>query len=388
MQPVNSELLLKIYDTVAAPELWPSVLDEVAFAVGAHGCIVFELNGHGTERRISAPFCSASNDAALLEKYIDLFFAAELADQDVFEAHSAASNQVDLIDDSVLAADDQELLRKPNVRLLRRMGIGHRAAGLLNKDNRLRGRFSVQLSADRGRLLPAERAAAAALMPHLAKAIELGRPAQQLAAERQALVTAMDRLRIGVAILDRQGFAAFRNREFERQQQEYRIFGNDPAGRLRLAEDKAQKELSDLLASVLNHGRYGARPRKEAIVTGSDGRPGALCLEVVPLDRADELGGRPWSGAVLFSLDTTLPAKPDEGLVRAVFGLTKTESELSVLIGDGLTNREIAENRDRSVETVNVQVKSLLSKTQCANRTQLVRLLTGFSTDFLHGDAA
>lgn len=387
MQPDHNDMLLRIYDTVAAPELWPAVLDQVADAIGARGCIVFELNGQGTERRITAPFCSASNDAALLEKYIGLFFEAELADQDVFEAHSAASDQVDLIDDSVLAENDHELLRKPNVQLLRRMGIGHRAACLLNKDNRLRGRFSVQLGADRGRLGIGERAIAAALMPHLAKAIELGRPAQQLAQEQQALVTAMDRLRIGVAILDRAGFVAFRNREFERQQQEYRMFINDPAGRLRLVEDRAQKRLSDMQASVLNHGWFGARPRKEAIVTGSDGVPGALCLEVVPLDRSEALSGKQWAGAVLFSLDTSLPAKPDEQLVRAVFSLTKTESELAGLIADGLTNREIADGRSRSVETVNVQVKSLLSKTQCANRTQLVRLLMSFSTDLLNGNA-
>lgn len=126
MQPDQNDLLLRIYDTVAAPELWPAVLDQVADAIGARGCIVFELNGQGTERRITAPFCSASNDAALLEKYIGLFFETELADKDVFEAHSAASDQVDLIDDSVLAENDRELLRKPNVRLLRRVGNCYR----------------------------------------------------------------------------------------------------------------------------------------------------------------------------------------------------------------------------------------------------------------------
>jgi DNA-binding CsgD family transcriptional regulator len=39
------------------------------------------------------------------------------------------------------------------------------------------------------------------------------------------------------------------------------------------------------------------------------------------------------------------------------------------------------------VETVNAQIKSLLTKTQCANRTQLVRLLSGFSADYLRRDA-
>lgn len=380
-------LILSIYDTVADYSRWPQVLDRVAEAVGARGCIVFEMEGTGPDRTISAPFCSSSNEQGLLEKYLAACVAEEMADQDVFEAHSAAADGIDLVNDTILAPSEHELARRRNVRLLRRFGIGHRAAGLLSKDNRSRGRFSVQLDAGRGRLTPAERHVAAMLMPHLAKAIELGRAAYRLAEEREALLAAMDRLRIGIAVLDSDGRVAVANEEFERQGAEYELFGRDRSDRFRMSGRRAQSQLSGLLDDVLHHGQFGGRPRKEAILAGREGEPSVLCVEAVRLGRVPALSDQAWNGALLFSLDTSMAADPDAELVRSAFGLTDAETELTVLVGKGLTNREIAELRGRSIETINAQVKSLLSKTQCANRTQLVRLLTSFSSHFLKDSA-
>ncbi|MFT3688650.1 helix-turn-helix domain-containing protein [Paenirhodobacter sp.] len=57
-----------------------------------------------------------------------------------------------------------------------------------------------------------------------------------------------------------------------------------------------------------------------------------------------------------------------------MLALTDSETSLVGLMAEGLTNREISARRNRSVETVNSQAKSLLSKTDRINRTQLIRL--------------
>ena len=117
------------------------------------------------------------------------------------------------------------------------------------------------------------------------------------------------------------------------------------------------------------------------------GNRGALCVEVAPLDTADDMSDANWGGAIVYSLDSSQPTETDTTVLQEVFGLTPTEAMLSSLVGEGLTNNQIADRRCRSVETVNAQIKSLLTKTQCANRTQLVRLLSGFSADYLRRDA-
>ena len=63
-----------------------------------------------------------------------------------------------------------------------------------------------------------------------------------------------------------------------------------------------------------------------------------------------------------------------------LFGLTRSELTVLELLCRGLPNKEIARRRIVSVETVRNQVRSLLAKTDSANRTMLVRrALSGLS---------
>ncbi|MGY9057926.1 MAG: helix-turn-helix transcriptional regulator [Alphaproteobacteria bacterium] len=73
----------------------------------------------------------------------------------------------------------------------------------------------------------------------------------------------------------------------------------------------------------------------------------------------------------------------DTAPIKSAFGLTDAELSLVEFISEGFTNPEIAERRNRSVETINTKVKSILSKSQCANRTQFVRTMMRFGTNFV-----
>ena len=377
------DLVVGIYDTIADASRWPKVLDRISKGLDARGCIIFEMNGLGAERQIAAPYYSSVYEAALLEDYLRHFSETEMADQDIFEARSLASDGIDLIDDDVLAASDEELFARPNTQQLLKYGIRHRAAGVLDKDNKFRGRFSVQLGTEQGRLTPDQRAYLDQVLPHVAKALDLGRPAVDLASAHRGLIAAMDRLRIGVCILDGLGRVIVSNEEFERQREAYGTFRADRDGRLQLHDGVDRRRFSELLKDQLSHGQHGARPRKEAISTDRDDAASALCIELAPLDHVDEMGSGGIGGAILYSLDTSLPIAFDPTMVRQIFGLTTTEAELTRLVSEGMTNAQIAERRERSVETINAQVKAVLGKTQCTNRTQLVRLLTSFGSSFL-----
>ena len=59
------------------------------------------------------------------------------------------------------------------------------------------------------------------------------------------------------------------------------------------------------------------------------------------------------------------------------------EASVLKLMADGLTNPQISDERDRSLETINSQVKSVLEKTGSANRTQAIRLAVNVSSSFL-----
>ena len=377
------DLILDVYDTVADPSRWQGVLDKFAASLDAKGFVIFELHGYGNERELSASHFSSFHQIDLLQAYIDEYRDWELIDQDTFEAHSLASDSIDLIDDSVLAKSDEDLFRIPNVAQLLDYGIRHRHAGLLNKDNKTRSRFSVQLAADRGRLTAMERERMRNVLPHIAKALDLGRPALKLAAEHRSMVEAMDRLRIGVCVLDAQGRAVVTNSEFDRQTDIYGAFRTDHSGKLKLHDDADHGRFATLLQDAANHGRFGARPRKEAVSVSRNGEAAVLSIEIAPVQHVAEIGSSRLGGVIVYSLDTSRPVSCDPTLIRHVYGLTGAETSLIEMVSGGLTNAEIADHRSRSVATVNAQVKSLLAKTQCTNRTQLVRLLMDFGVDYL-----
>ncbi len=370
------QTVLGIYDTVADQSIWPSVLDRVAERLDARGCLIFELEEHA----LSAPLTSSWYRASALRDYMDTHRESELADHRIFLDRSLAHDSVDIIPDSVLYDDLSEFRSRANVRHVMQFGILHRAAALLNKDNPNVSRFSVQFRSDRDGITAEESAYLNRLLPHIAKALELGRPAQQLALEHRGLLAAMDRLSIGMCLLDPNGRMVQTNGEFRRQLATYRVFQTTPNGVLQLSAGDDHKRFETLRADALNHGRFGARPRKEAVSTDAGT---FLCIEVSPLDRSEEIGSAPFGGCILYSTDTSLPVRCQTLPVKQAYGLTDAELSLAEAIAEGLTNVQIAERRDRSVATINVQVKSILSKTGCATRTQFVRLLMNFGMDYL-----
>ncbi len=323
MQDATRDTVLEIYDTVADPSLWPDTLQRLAGQIDAVGCIVFEWQGLPHERDLVVPVASSFYDPDQIKTYVDRFFDEEARNQDVFEAHSLMSDKINLIQDDVLAPSLEELKALKNVETLQKLGILHRAAGLLNKDNSAQARFSVQLGVDRGRMTDAEQNHMGRILPHVAKAFDLGRPAKQLASEHGGLLAAMDRLTIGVCVLDPKGNRVIESEEFRRQRDAYRVFRITPNG-------------------ALNHGRFGARPRKEAIAADQDV---FLCVEVAPLHRSGEIGSTAFGGYIVYSSDTSLPLRCQTLPIKLAYGLTDAELSLVDAIAQGLTNAQIAERR-------------------------------------------
>lgn len=375
-----TNLILNIYDCVWDPRKFANVFDECAQTLGAKGCIVFEWDVSGEERRLCAPLFSTNFDGEEIEEYIDYFREQESADQDIFEAYSMAHDKIDLIDDDVLCESDSELLQRPNSMVLQQYGLKHRAAGLLDKDNKNLSRFSLQFGIERDRMSVEEHALSRIILPHIAKALSLYRPIADLRSEHQATLDAMDKLAVGLCVLDSEQRVVASNSEFDRQCETHGTFQVDRTGKLKARQRRNQSDLTTLLGSLNSHGSFGARPRKEAIDAHNGDLIGSLCVEVAPLVRVDELGSKPISGALVYSLDTSRPFAFNSSLLTTAFSLTSAEAAIVPLLCQGMTNTEIAEERSRSIPTINTQVKAILAKTDCSNRTQFLRLVFSYAS--------
>ncbi len=375
-----NELILQIYDTVADQSLWPDVLDKCAHAVGAQSSAVFDQVGAPTSEIFTLSHSSNTYSQFGMDAYVDSFLEQELNDRGQAKLALSRSDGVEVLSDEVTYSDYAEFLDRDNVKYLRELGLRHRAISFLNKDNLNRTQFTLQFGDHRGPIRPDEAEQLATLLPHIAKALDLGRPIKKISEAHHGILLAMDQLTIGVCVLDEFGSAVAQNVEFVRQADQYGVFAIGSDGKLYFKTSANQLKFDQLRADALNNGKFGARPRKEAVATQTGGY---LCIEVSPTHQIDELGTKPHAGAIVFSQDTSKPLDFDFNTVATCFRLSPAETKVARLLSQGLTNAEIAEKIDRSSETIKFHTKTILSKTQCSTRTQFVRLLGSFRNDTL-----
>jgi len=386
-KPTADDLILRIYDTALDSAVWPELLNDIAHFCNARGAFLFELQGEGQKRVLNAVRHSSYFVPEIVRDYLALHHDDELADQEFFATRSQMTDEIDLIPDDELAGllknqkTGGDVFSRPHMQMQMKFGIKHRAGALLNKDDRFRDRLALQFGVDHGPVRPEDRHNASLLMPHLAKAIQLSRPSNMAQRQYNSIAQAVNHLKIGVCILDNRARVVFRNAEFDRQIEQYRAFRVAQDGKLSFNQDKFDRSVADLLGHYSQHGKFGARPRKEAVATVLDeDSTFALCVEVAPLPSAEGFGEMALDGHILYSLDTSQSFKVRTDVLRDLFELTRSEAEVVGLMAEGLTNQQISDQRTKSIHTINTQVKSILSKTQASNRTQLIRLATNLST--------
>ncbi len=368
------QLIPEIYDAAVNPGAIPEILQKVADFVGAFGAIITEVSDayNLTEYRI--PHYSLGYDAALVEHYLNTYSSFELKDQRVFQHFSLQTDDIELISDQHLTTSRAKLESQPNVQFLKSIGIDYRAAALLNKDFINVDRFALQFSGKQGPLNQDHIRRCRLVLPHLSKALIVARPTAQLIEENNAVLECLNQLKSAVCIVDADRRIILNNAEFDRQVEAYDVFKIHADGRLGLKDERSMKPAEEMFSNIGFHGRFGARPRKEAIEVPTSQSPHELCLEIIPLGKTTEIDKNFHRGSILFCLDTSLHSDIDVSSISRAYGLTQSEGKILNLIADGLSNRQIAESAGKSVETVNSQVKSILSKSMTANRTQLIRL--------------
>lgn len=173
-----------------------------------------------------------------------------------------------------------------------------------------------------------------------------------------------------VAILDYRGYVKDQNDQFRR-------FVRSSASRLSSGQKllfHSQSDQFDLERALGSHlgvvgGTFAlrARPNTERW----------LC-RVFPKP-AFTVAGPETGHAILVCERIDQPLKLDRELVQGIFDLTRAETDITDLIFQGKTTREIASTRDVSVETVRSHIKRVLQKTETNRQAELVAKLSRFT---------
>lgn len=209
------------------------------------------------------------------------------------------------------------------------------------------------------------------LMPHLTRAAVIRRQLQGARAESVTFQAALDRLPTAIFVVAGTGAV--------------------------LAMNQAGHELVRLgHALVLRQGRLGAkRSEDEARLLGfvrqaanaassrgagggslrlfSDAGGGYVALVAPLVAERTVAAGQP-AALVLVSDATAAPKTLGRTLVE-LYGFSQAEARLAVLLAQGRTLKEAADERRVGIETVRSQLRSLLAKSGARRQADLVRLL-------------
>ncbi|MEQ8604254.1 MAG: helix-turn-helix transcriptional regulator [Marivibrio sp.] len=358
-----------LFDAAIDESRWVSLLDRLNDQVGAlsGGVISVSMAGAGG---FQAVWGSSKLTTDVIKAYNERFSQFEASGIPIIRS----SERFQVLSEDDLWPEEHDLRGRPDFVGLREMlGIDHRIVARLNEDMSWFNTYTVQFAVGRGPATEAERAAFSAYLPFVAQTVKLANVFTQLKARFRAVLGALDRFAVPVAIVDPAGRIAVANESADVIMAKDCGLDRDLAGRIRLSDPDAHARLLDAVRAAAATGA-GEGDAPEAIFnaprrSGED----PFCLEVSPLRDTDREIGRGFVGALVKIYDPTYHPIIRIDAFASVYGLTDSEMGVAMLLVNGAGTEEIAEIRGTTPGTARLQIKSILSKTGCATRTDLVR---------------
>jgi DNA-binding CsgD family transcriptional regulator len=212
------------------------------------------------------------------------------------------------------------------------------------------------------------------LLPHIKCAVNLRSHFGVIESERRLYATAVDRMLVGTLILDKSGAVIRSNRvadEILVQKDGLHL----SMGSLHADYRQEDRELQHLLKTALSPGHAAAPSVPEAIaVTRPSGRAKlGVVVRSIPLGEWSEGQHRP--AVAVFIRDPERKSQASNELLRQLFGFTPAEATLALLLANGLTLDEAAEELHIRKNTIRAHLRSIFTKTGVTRQTTLVRLL-------------
>ncbi len=258
---------------------------------------------------------------------------------------------------------------------LKPLDIFHALGFDIRTDDGLECRFRVARSHRERPFSSGDKALCAVVMPHLKRAVHLHSQLEQIDSERRLYAGTVDRMLVGMVLLDEAGVIVKSNPvadEMLREGDGLRIVG----GALHAGLPAENRELQRLVKQALN--RESGKPAvAEAIaITRKTGR-GKLGVVIRSVPPTGWTEGKHRPSAAILIRDAERRSEASRETVRRLFDLTPAEAALALELANGLTLDEAADSLDISKNTARAHLRAIFSKIGITRQTTLVRMLLG-----------
>lgn len=352
--PMESDLIDRIYECSVVPELWPSVLDDLAAMTESRGGLLFSS-------RKALSWTASGSIREVFEDYLNDGWFLRCPRRPCLMSQTQPSFFVE----QDFWSEDQINLDPIYRDFFRPRGLGWSAGTGLQVPTGDAIVFSVERDFERGPFEAEHVATLNGLRPHLARsALVSARLGLQRA---QGATEALTGLRLPALLLNEAGTVVEANAWAESLAELVRYGAGD---RLILTDKNAQ----DMLAAGLKAASASPGSGPRTFPLRDDLGTAKMVLHLIPIRRsAHDIFGQ--SFALLLITPVSSERTPPLDLMRSLFDLTPAEAKVAQGLATGKTLEEIAAASGVSINTVRNQLRRVLEKTGCARQAELTALL-------------
>ena len=358
-----------IYDAAIDPARWDAALDAVAELMDARACALLVRGGDDLPYDLTAlsqayrTFVATSEG----EHYLRELRPFEAPDWEAFARQSVGEPFADV---AVGITRDCLDTRPDCIALERHLGVRRRIGVRLNDTLVWFDGLTMGFRPGLDNLPVAE---LAPLVPHLARAVELGRTFSHLRARYHAVLTVLDRVSAGLAIALPDGQIIMCNTEAERILATRDGIALDRGRRLYAASSDDSLAIGRGIAVAAATARGEGRDTETCIHLKRRGHASPLLLDITPLrDSGHELDMH-LKGALITLIDPDRTRRLNVDRFARLHAFTAAEHDVCRMLVHGQSVAEIAEQRGTAQVTAKNQIARLLTKAGARTRFDLIR---------------
>lgn len=259
---------------------------------------------------------------------------------------------------------------------LRPLGIRHLLGTEIHTEDGIECRLRISRTPEYEAFTAHDKDVLCLALPHIRRAIQLHAKLDYLECERQVISGAMNRMLLGMVSFATDRTIMEVNEEAERILAEKDGIWRTGNG-LKAANRAENQELQRLIREAIDGG---VTDSSEQLVEATSitrqfdrGRLG-IVVRSIPMGPWTESMQRPAAAVFLRDPDYN-SAQPSEDVVRRVFGLTRMEAALAVLLAKGESLDDAAEELGVRRNTARTHLRSIFGKTGVSRQTMLVRMI-------------